>query len=51
MPTEDFRILHHFSALPCQTMMFVTTIAANSKSRKHDLYLSMEMKTQRLRLA
>lgn len=51
MPTEDFRILHRFSALPCPTMMSATTPAANSNRRTHDLYLSMEMKTQRLRSA
>lgn len=51
MPVEDFRILHHFSTLPCLTMMFATTSAANSEHRKHDLYLSMEMRAQALRSA
>lgn len=43
--------MHHFCALPRPTMMFAWTPAENSERRMHDLYLSMEMKTQRLRLA
>lgn len=46
MPTEDFRILHHFRALPCLIMTPASTPTANSERRMHDLYLSMEMRTQ-----